>query len=178
MTTEVVAVVGSLRAYAKHRKDLGLTGGSLAAVQKAIKSGRIQPVDGGIVFHEADKSWDANSDHRQQRRARSLEVPGHFQADPAMGGTFLEAQRRHEWVKVQKAELELKVKEGELWASDKVQEEWDALVTSTRSHLLLLPGKIAHKLAASAEPLECQAILDKAIKEALKSLSEFKLHAA
>jgi len=61
-------VLISLRAYARHR------GCSLAAVQKAISSGRIMPIGGKIDAKLADREWAANTDPMQwwleQRRRR------------------------------------------------------------------------------------------------------------
>jgi hypothetical protein len=67
---------GSLRAYAKHRASLGLPGGSLRAVQKAIEVGRISTtvVDGArriADFAVADDQWrNATDPARSQRYAR------------------------------------------------------------------------------------------------------------
>ncbi|GIU75803.1 MAG: hypothetical protein KatS3mg004_2890 [Bryobacteraceae bacterium] len=48
----------SLRAYAKHR------GVSLAAVQKAIHSGRITPTADGLIDSDrADAEWNAKTRH-------------------------------------------------------------------------------------------------------------------
>jgi hypothetical protein len=74
--------------------------------------------------------------------------------------------------------LENTVRRGELWESEAEQAAFDSLVTATRSHLLLTPAKLAHKVAATNDPAECQVIIDKEIREALQSLSEHKLHAA
>lgn len=55
----------SLRAYARSRRARGLAGGSLAAVQKAIVSGRIQVVEKGLINPaEADQQWLAQSGPR------------------------------------------------------------------------------------------------------------------
>jgi hypothetical protein len=52
----------SLRAYAKHRKALGLRGGTDAAVRKAVATGRIRLLaDGTVDPVAADASWDANT---------------------------------------------------------------------------------------------------------------------
>jgi hypothetical protein len=49
----------SLRAYARSRKERGLTGGSLQAVQRAIETGRIvKAADGKIDPTAADSDWD------------------------------------------------------------------------------------------------------------------------
>ncbi len=74
--------------------------------------------------------------------------------------------------------LENEERRGRLWNGEEAQQAFDALVSATRSHLLLLPGKLAHRLAAVSDIAECQAIIDREIKEAMRSLCEHRLHAA
>lgn len=64
----------SIRAYAAHRKKEGLLGGSPSAVQKALRDGRIQYVEGssrnGIDPAAADKSWsDRTAPNRRSEHA-------------------------------------------------------------------------------------------------------------
>ncbi|HXS98630.1 MAG TPA: hypothetical protein VN736_28735 [Candidatus Limnocylindrales bacterium] len=62
--------VMGLREYSRHR------GCSLAAVQKAIASGRIRKTeDSRIDSEEADKAWAANSDPAKQRQEAAAPVP-------------------------------------------------------------------------------------------------------
>jgi hypothetical protein len=174
MTTVVVGVVGSMRGYAKHRKALGLNGGSLAAVQKAIKSGRIQLVDGGkIDFDQADKSWEANSDHRQQRISKA-EAPAVKPVNPEVADTFLEAQKRHEWLKVQKAELELALRREELLERDQVKDEVSKMLSMFKNKMLYIPSRISQRLGSITDDRERRAIIDHEIKEALSVLSEYE----
>lgn len=56
----------SLRAYARHR------GVSLHAVQKAIRSHRIQVVDGGIDVVQADADWALNTGLRRPPASQGL----------------------------------------------------------------------------------------------------------
>lgn len=52
----------SQRAYAQHRKDHGLPGGSLRAVQKALEAGRITKNEHGKIDPgQADRDWAANT---------------------------------------------------------------------------------------------------------------------
>jgi hypothetical protein len=48
----------------------------------------------------------------------------------------------------------------------------EAIISTTRSHLLLLPAKLAHKVSSLTDPAECQAAIDVEIKAALKALGE------
>lgn len=58
----------SRRAYAKHRKALGLSGGSEAAVRKALEAGRISLLaDGTIDPVQADREWGGSTDANKLR---------------------------------------------------------------------------------------------------------------
>ena len=128
-----------------------------------------------IEFERADRDWEANLDRRMIRepagKAESLagEIP------PA---SFLEAQRNHEWLKVQKAELDLKVRRGELLEREEVERRWGALLTTFRNRMLLLPDKVAPRAAVLDSVLECRALLEREVKEALSALSEYEPNAA
>ena len=55
-------MIGTRTAYAKHRRDLALPGGSGAAVTYAVQAGRIKSEpDGSIDFEQADKDWAVNT---------------------------------------------------------------------------------------------------------------------
>jgi len=63
----------SLRAYAKHRKALGLRGGSHVAVRQAIRDQRIVEgvtADGQIIAEIADTEWGRNTAPRPLGPAR------------------------------------------------------------------------------------------------------------
>ena len=63
----------SIRAYAAHRSERGLPGGSHTAVRKAIQSGRItQEPDGSIDPGRADAQWAGQTDPSRQRGAASV----------------------------------------------------------------------------------------------------------
>jgi hypothetical protein len=55
---------GSVRAYARHRRALGLPGGTHQSVRKAIERQRIAVASDGVIdFAEADKQWESNTMH-------------------------------------------------------------------------------------------------------------------
>jgi|WetSurMetagenome_2_1015567.scaffolds.fasta_scaffold176472_2 hypothetical protein len=177
MTTKVVGVVGSLRSYAAHRKECGFVGGSLSAVQKAIKTGRIKTTDGKIYFESADKSWEENSDHRQQRQNRGAnkatpeEIPS---AEMDTTQTFLEAQRQHEWLKVQKEEMELRKRRGELFEKHEAEEKWGKLLTAFRNRMGIVPDNLAPRVAVLGDVLECRALIEREMRQVLTALSEYQ----
>jgi len=64
----------SRRAYARHRKERGLVGGTDAAVRKAISTGRIDvEADGTINPAKADAQWAASTDKNKVRSADAIE---------------------------------------------------------------------------------------------------------
>ena len=63
----------SVRAYARHRKALGLDGGSDTAVWKAIRDRRVVKgvtADGKIIAEIADSEWERNTGPRPMARSR------------------------------------------------------------------------------------------------------------
>jgi len=55
----------TLRAYARSRRERGLSGGTLAGVQKAIFTHRIQVAERGLINSaEADNQWLARTQPR------------------------------------------------------------------------------------------------------------------
>jgi len=67
----------SLSGYARHRKQHGLSGGTLRAVQKALAAGRITAhPDGRIDLRRADAQWQRNTSvtkiHRKPTRAEAV----------------------------------------------------------------------------------------------------------
>jgi hypothetical protein len=143
-------------------------------VQKAIKTGRIKTVDGKIDFDQADRDWESNSDHRRQHRKKQKQSsPAHGSIEVMPAETFLEAQRKHEWLKVQKEELELRRRRGELAEVREIETAWGSIVLASHDRLLILPGKLAARLAAISDVHECQTLLEKEIREALTLLTEY-----
>jgi hypothetical protein len=66
----------SLRAYARHREALGLSGGTEGAVRKAVKTLRITPGPDGRIFPDtADAQWAA----RTMIMPRMVVAPGREQ---------------------------------------------------------------------------------------------------
>lgn len=86
----------SQRAYARHRAERGLPGGTLRAVQKAIAAGRIQLTPDGLIDPDAaDAAWEANSSsiHRRHKTAAAAGDPTRSRATEADGGNAAIAPR-------------------------------------------------------------------------------------
>ena len=167
--------------YAKHRKELGLSGGTRGAVQKAIKTGRItKGADGKINVARADRDWEQNLNQRKRHQtpkpSQSIE-PGQAPETPE-DETFLEAQRQHEWLKVQKEEMELRLRKAELLERSQVKEEVSKMLTTFKNKMLYIPSRISQKLGAVTDDRERRSIIETEIKEALSSLSEYEPDAA
>lgn len=76
----------SQRAYAKTRKEKGLPGGSLTAVQHALSAGRITlDSNGKIDPARADADWELNTDPGR-RRAKVREVHAASNWNPSEPG--------------------------------------------------------------------------------------------
>src|ERR1017187_5161372 len=57
----------TLRGYAKHRRSLGLSGGSPNAVSKALTGGRIARAPSGLIDADAaDRNWKRNTVESEQ----------------------------------------------------------------------------------------------------------------
>lgn len=69
-------MTGSLTSYARHRKEHSLPGASLAAAQKAVKTGRITATKDGssytVDFAAADAEWAANTHPTRGREKRAV----------------------------------------------------------------------------------------------------------
>lgn len=145
----------SLRGYSKHR------GCALRAVQKAIESGRIRTTtdDKGrvkIESDEADRRWAELTDPAKQRgtsagipgplpavTAPSGEDPGSLDADDDIGPEdYFKAKALREKYMAELARLNFREKAGELVEAKVIQEEWQKIVTATKTKLLSVPSKL------------------------------------
>lgn len=179
-------MTGSQRAYAKHRKQLGLSGGTLAAVQKALASERItKGSDGKIDFERADRDWEQNLNRKKRTVSRLKKVLSNEQEKDSLSkredtdlGSFLEAQKKHEWLKVEKEELELRRRRGELLERSEAKDSWGKLLRTFTNRMLYIPGRISRRLALSSNERECRKIIEGEIKQALTALNEYEPNAA
>jgi len=167
----------SRRAYAKHRRELGLVGDSLSAVQRALSAGRIQLVerDGqvGIDPTAADKSWaEMTSPSPSPRRGRKKgEPPPEEPGGNGAAGGYLGARGEHETLKVELTRLELAKKRGELIDAEAMRQEVGALARDIRRQLLLIPARIASQVRAAPDDRAVEAMLDAEIRRALIKLT-------
>jgi phage terminase Nu1 subunit (DNA packaging protein) len=178
-TNELVSV----SQYAAMR---GVTPG---AVNKAIRAGKIPLVEGGKLNPaQADVAWNENR-YLPQRSKMAAAQPGYLDEveevdEDGQGvqrpakGSFAAAQLRHQKAKATLAELEVKKAQGKVIDADEASHAWGAHIAAVQSRLLLLPSKLAPKVAPLSSLLECQAVIDREIRAALVELSGHESSAA
>jgi len=128
-----MAVV-SQRAYARHR------GVSLAAVQKAIKQGRIRTVaEGKIDVQQADRDWERNTSYGA--------APATGDA-PAAGPSYAQSRAVREVYTARLAKLEYEERIGKLLPADKVTIAAFTKGRTARDHMLLVADRIAAQVQA------------------------------
>lgn len=169
-------------------KALGI---SHTAVNKAALRGRIpREADGTFDLEKVRASWDENANQLQrQRRMGSVsasfaqglhpdfEPTAPVEIDEAKI-TMAEAQRREAVAKAKQRELDLMEREGKLLAAEDVEREWSSIVSAARNRLLLMAAKLAPRIAMVSDVRECQALIEKEVREALQKLSEPRTDAA
>ncbi len=179
-------MIGSMRAYARHREELNLEGQTLGAIQRAVNSGRIsKESDGQIDFEKADTAWKQNTTpsvnsrtarHRQQARpaaqapARRTQYPA-VEQQPNQANQFAQARALKEGYLAGLAQLDFKKRSGELISRAEVEQEWSAQISAARNRLLLVGAKCAPRVGVP-DVRERQAIIEREIREALVALAE------
>lgn len=173
----------SLRAYARHRRDAGLAGYSLSAVQRAIADRRIPfTVRGGrklIDPEAADAAWDANTRHKADAGppAEGGEPKGGAKGNGGQGAAhrneYQGARAEKERLDVELKRLELLQKQGELLDAATVRKEAFELGRRTRDRVLAIPARLASSLRAALKEDDDRAVerlLDAELRAALKDL--------
>jgi hypothetical protein len=163
-------------------KLLGLTHQALC---KAAKTGRVtREKDGTYSVEKVRRQLAQNTDARKRRIPKNDELPlatdGVFvpateEDDPETSNrTFTEAQRRREWLRVKRDELDLARKRAELAPIGEVNAWVAGMVIRAREILLRIGPELRDRLAQTSNPNDCQELIDREIRRALNELSEFK----
>jgi phage terminase Nu1 subunit (DNA packaging protein) len=165
----------SLRGYAAHRKGLGLPGGSLQAVQRAIAGDRLRDsvviVDGvkRIADPEAaDREWAANTDLTKAPdcvKGMGDEDEGEEPQGPSLSA----ASAREKHFKALLAELTYQQRAGELVNAAEMSAAMAEAFSLVRTKLLGLPSKAKQQLPHLT--LGDLATLDAIVREALEGLA-------
>jgi pyruvate/2-oxoglutarate dehydrogenase complex dihydrolipoamide acyltransferase (E2) component len=157
----------SLRQYARHR------GVSLAAVQKAIQSGRIAKLpDGQVESEAADVDWERNT----ATYAPAVTRPSRLEEDDGAiaGGasqyTRARAVREHYQARLAKIDYEERV--GKLVSKDEVQVSAFNKFRQFRNQLLNLPDRVASMLAAENDAAKVHEILSTEVRQVLNEFAD------
>ncbi len=157
----------SLRAYAKHR------GVSLAAVQKAVHSGRISPNPDGLIDSErADAEWSAKT-RPGQRRAQPAPPAAREPAEAAGAGglDYFRARAIRESYLARLAKIEFEERIAKLINRDEVQVAAFTRGRVVRDNLLNIADRLAATLAAESDVDKVHRILSDEIRMALDVLA-------
>lgn len=138
----------------------------------------------GKISRESDGGWNlvkVNADLRKNLNKsqviRSLGQKAQSESaavESGEGESFSEAQRRLEWAKVQKAELELRKRGGELLERADVELTWTTAYTGFDNLMRLIPDKLAPRIAVLTDVLEIRMLIEQEIEAALHALSEIE----
>lgn len=165
--------------YAQHRKALGLSGTTAQAVEKAIRSGRITPLPGGIDAAVADIQWEANTRKRADLHANA--PSNQRQAEPvsdspSTGGDGIarwdESKAREQAAKAERAEIELAQLKGELVNRAGVERAAFAFGRILQKTLIdVFPSKISMEAVALADPWQFECFLRDKLRAELAAVS-------
>lgn len=153
---------GSIRAYARNRKERGLPGNE-SAVRKAIRANRIVPeADGQIDFAKADSAWAKNSDPLADRRVNAKPAAAtHAEDDagPRDGGSYIDARTRRERALAEQAEIDLAEKKKQLLPRSQVERSLASIGRLYAAGRENLPAQLAPKLVGKTDPIDIELII-------------------
>jgi hypothetical protein len=166
----------SIREYARHR------GVSHEAVRKALRSGRIrQDAEDGIDPDQADADWEKNTRSSvvttppqpvqvatREATAASAQVGA---TDSPNTPSYQKARAVKEFYAARLAKLEYEEREGKLVNIDEINVQHFNRARRLRDRLLVIPHRLAARLAAETDVRTVEEMLDTALCEALEDLS-------
>ena len=151
-------------------KTLGV---SHVAILKAVKAGSIKPASNGQLTLDLvrNSEWYRNRQGKASPKKSEPVEP----VDEFANIDKIDLEKRLIAERTEALRLDNEERKKNLLPADEVRGAMEAVISTTRSHLLLLPAKLAHRVAALTDPAECQAVVDTEIRAALKALSETTL---
>lgn len=166
-------------------KKLGLTH---PALLKAAKTGRITREKDGSYDVETVRRQLAENSNALKRRTKkrqpvtgppiaseAVTIPITEEGEPSTSNrTLAEAQRRREWIRVQKDELELARKQGELAPIGEINAFVAGMIIRAREVLTRIGPELKDRLAQELNPHECERLVAGEVERALKELAEFR----
>lgn len=172
MSVAAPAETMSLRAYARHRKALGLPGGDAKAVRRAINLGLIPATaltnTGAIRDAEAaDRAWEASK--------RSDRAPLSGPTAPKRGRgegpvDYASARLRREVAEAEKAEIAVAQLKGQLVPATEVRAHMEADYAAVRMKVLGVPSRL--RLADPTLSVDQVELVKRLLREALEDLAE------
>ena len=154
--------MASIRAAAK------VLGVSHVALLKAAKTGSLKLNPDGTANLETIRESEWYRNRKSRKPSGNKPEP---QVDLS-GVDKIELEKKLIAERTEALRLDNEERKKNLLPADEVRGAMEAIISTTRSHLLLLPAKLAHKVSSLTDPAECQAVIDAEIKAALKALSE------
>lgn len=157
-------------------------GVSRQAVSKAIKTGRIQTVSGGLVeFERALASWRGNSHPIEGLKAAGrsapppsvplAEGPEDLSSSSSASSTFATSRAIREAYLARLARLDYEERVGKLLPADEVRKTAFQAARRARDLLLAVPDRLSAVLAASTDPGEVRNLLTEEIQRAVNELA-------
>jgi hypothetical protein len=155
-----------LRAYARHRRERGLRGGTLAAVQKAIAHGRIVPdPDGKLDPVASDAAWGDRTEPVDPAQvivapdpataantpvSTPSEVPAPAQQlEPGLMGDLARARTQKEQALAEKHQLELERMRGSVVTLEFMLAELKRIIETVNRHHENWRAAAAPRMAAA-----------------------------
>ena len=148
-------------------KTLGV---SHVAILKAVKAGSIKPASNGQLTLELVRNSEWYRNRQGKASQKKSDVP--WPVDEFANIDKIDLEKKLIAERTEALRLDNEERKKNLLPADEVRGAMEAVISTTRSHLLLLPAKLAHKVSSLTDPAECQAVIDAEIKAALKALSE------
>jgi hypothetical protein len=180
----------SVRAYARHRRELGLSGGTHQAVRVAIARGRLESsvriIEGKpkIDVEAADREWIERTDSLRGARGGnptegrplgSLEGAPKTDAreseEPSVAEHARAAQAIRLTYQAKLAELDYRQRSGELVVAADVALAHTRAARTVRDRLFAIPDRLAARLAAETDPHRCRTLIVGEIDQALGDIA-------
>jgi hypothetical protein len=171
----------SIRAYAEHRRARGLRGGTNAAIQKALHSGRIRPnAHGKIDPQQADLAWaqatapvptdqvEVDTHESGDSRVQSGQQAGEGGGNPDRA-TYARSRAVRETYDARLRQMDYETRAGRLVKADAVKLAAFQCARSLRDRMLGIPARVAGALAEETDPHTVEQKLLEAIAEALET---------
>jgi hypothetical protein len=178
-----------LREYARHK------GVAPSAVEKALKSGRIQKEpDGTIDPVKADAAWERNTSPAQQRKplperamptavqgspvAPPTRQPVHRPVEPEAGPNmtgvpnYQISRAIRETYNAKLARLEYEEKNGKLLNAEDVANDAFALASRVRDRILAVPSRVSSMLASETDSKVIERLLTQELRNALEEIAQ------